>query len=212
MKRLAILGMILACFATPGLGQRRTRSISQKVIQLTDPNLTGTMSLEEALVRRRSVREFSTEPLRRSQIGQLAWAGQGVTDPGRGLRTAPSAESLYPMELFIATDEGLFTYNPAEHSLHQTMEEDVRSELARATLTPEPVAAAACSIIVAGSSRKISNRLGARSLWPWKPGTSRRISSCRPSAWGWDLFLSVAWMRRLFERSAGCPENLTRFM
>ena len=162
MRRLAILGIILACFATLGLGQRRARTLNQKIIQLTDPNLTGTLSFEEALTRRRSVRQFSTQPLRRSQIGQLAWAGQGVTDAERGLRTAPSAESLYPMELFIATNEGLFTYRPAEHSLQQTMEQDVRSELARATLTPDPVAAAPCSIIVAGSSRKISARVGSR--------------------------------------------------
>jgi len=162
MKRLAILGVILACFATLGLGQRRTRTLNQKIIQLTDPNLTGSLSFEEALVRRRSVREFSTQPLKRSQVGQLAWAGQGVTDAQRGLRTAPSAESLYPMELFIATNEGLFTYRPTEHSLQQTIEQDIRSELARATLTPDPVAGAACSIIVAGSSRKIAGRVGNR--------------------------------------------------
>lgn len=162
MRRLAILGIILACFATLGLGQRRARTLNQKIIQLTDPNLTGKLSFEEALARRRSVREFSTQPLKRSQIGQLAWAGQGVTDAQRGFRTAPSAESLYPMELFIATNEGLFTYRPTEHSLQQTMEEDIRGELARATLTPEPVAAAACSIIVAGSPRGIANRVGDR--------------------------------------------------
>lgn len=163
MKRLAIPVMILTCFATVCPGQRsRARTLNQKIIQLTDPNLTGTLSFEEALAKRRSVRDFSTQPLTRAQIGQLAWAGQGVTDPQRGLRTAPSAESLYPMELFIATNEGLFIYRPTEHSLQQTMEQDVRSELARATLTPEPVAGAACSIIIAGSARKIAARVGDR--------------------------------------------------
>ncbi|MHC4356941.1 MAG: DJ-1/PfpI family protein [Planctomycetota bacterium] len=163
MKRLAIPVIILACIATLGLGQRRARTLSEKIIQLTDPNLTGKLSFEQALVRRRSVREFSTEPLTRSEIGQLAWAGQGVTDAQRGLRTAPSAESLYPMELFIATSEGLFNYRPTEHSLQQTMEQDIRGELARATLTPDPVAGAACSIIIAGSSRRITNRVGSKS-------------------------------------------------
>jgi len=162
MRRLAILGIILACFATLSLAQRRPRTLNQKIIQLTDPNLTGTVSFEEALARRRSVREFSTQPLRRSQIGQLAWAGQGVTDAQRGLRTAPSAESLYPMELFIATNEGLFIYRPTEHSLQLTMEEDIRGELARATLTPDPVATAPCSIIVGGYTRRIVSRVGDR--------------------------------------------------
>jgi len=160
MKRLTILLMILACFATLGLGSRRTRKSSQKVIQLTEPNLTGEMSFEAALTRRRSVREFSNKDLKRTQIGQLAWAGQGVTDAQRGFRTAPSAESLYPMELYIATKDGLFTYQPTEHSLTELSDQDIRSALARTTLTPEPVAAAPCSIIIAGSSRKIAARVG----------------------------------------------------
>lgn len=160
MKRLTILLLILAFFATPGLGNRRTRRTSQKIIQLTDPNLTGKLSFEEALVRRRSVRQFSTMDLKRSQIGQLAWAGQGVTDTQRGLRTAPSAQSLYPMELYIATKNGLFNYKPTEHSLAELSDQDIRSELARTTMTPEPVATAPCSIIIAGYPRKITTRVG----------------------------------------------------
>ncbi|MHC4116759.1 MAG: nitroreductase family protein [Planctomycetota bacterium] len=160
MKRLAILAIILACFATLGMSQRRTRLSPQKIIQLTDPNLTGTLTFEAALVKRRSVRQFSSEALRRTQIGQLLWAGQGITDKQRGLRTAPSAGSVYPIELFVATEEGLFTYRPTEHSLQQISEEDVRGRLAQSTATPEPVVAAGCSIIVTGSSRKLAGRFG----------------------------------------------------
>ena len=163
MKRLAILAIVLACFATLGLGQRRTRVSQQKIIQLTDPNLTGALSLEAALASRRSVRQFSSQLLKRTQIGQLAWAGQGVTDSQRGLRTAPSAGAIYPIELFFATHEGVFLYRPAEHSLLQTSEDDIRSRLAGATSTPEPVSGAACYIIVAGSSRKLTNRFGSKS-------------------------------------------------
>ncbi len=163
MKRMAILAIILACFATPGIGQRRTRISPQKIIQLTDPNLTGTLTFEAALAKRRSVRQFSSQALKRTQIGQLAWAGQGITDKQRGLRTAPSAGSVYPIELFIATNEGLFIYRPTEHSLQQTSEEDIRGRLARATATPEPVVGAGCAIIVTGSSRKLATRFGAKS-------------------------------------------------
>lgn len=162
MRRTVILAVIVACFAAPGLAQRRTRTSSQTIIQLTDPNTTGKLTFEEALAKRRSVRQFSTLPLKRSQIGQLLWAGQGVTDPQRGLRTAPSAESLYPMELFVATNEGVFNYRPTEHSLQQLSEQDIRSELARATLTPEPVTTAPCSIVVAGYTRRFAGRLGKR--------------------------------------------------
>ena len=158
MKRLAILALILAFFAIPCYGQRRTRAPQRKVVQLTEPNTTGSVSLEEALAKRRSVRRFSNQPLKWSQIGQLAWAGQGITDSQRGLRTAPSAGSIYPIELLFATQEGLFTYQPAEHSLAQVSDQDIRLALARDGKAQDSAAEAACDIIVAGSVRKLAEQ------------------------------------------------------
>jgi SagB-type dehydrogenase family enzyme len=128
------------------------------IIQLTDPNLKGDMSLEEALAKRRSVRQFSSEPIKRSQISQLAWAGQGITEPQRGLRTAPSAGATYPIELLFAIPEGLFVYRPVDHSLMQIGNQDIRSGLAAAASMAESVAGAGCDIIVAGSIRKLTDQ------------------------------------------------------
>lgn len=158
MRRLAILALVLAFFAIPCYGQRRTRAPQRKVVQLTEPNTTGPMSLEEALAKRRSVRQFSNQPLKWSQIGQLAWAGQGITDPQRGLRTAPSAGSIYPIELLFATQEGLFAYQPTEHSLEQISDQDIRLALAREGKAQESAAEAACDIIVTGSVRKLADQ------------------------------------------------------
>ncbi len=157
MKRLTILGIVLVCFAALCLGQRRTRS-PQKIIRLTKPSLTGTLSFEEALAGRRSVRLFANKPLDSEQIGQLAWAGQGITDQQRGLRTAPSAGETYPIDLYFATPEGLFVYRPAEHSLEQTSDQDIRGRLAAAASMQESVATAGCNIIVAGSVRKLTSQ------------------------------------------------------
>jgi len=157
MKRLTILGIVLVCFAALCLGQRRTRS-PQKIVRLTKPSLTGTVSFEEALAKRRSVRLFANKPLESEQISQLAWAGQGITETQRGLRTAPSAGETYPIDLYFATPEGLFVYRPAEHSLEQTSDQDVRSGLAAAASMQESVAMAGCDIIVAGSVRKLTSQ------------------------------------------------------
>lgn len=157
MKRLTILGIVLVCFAALCLGQRRSRPAPQKIIQLTKPNLTGTVSFEEALAKRRSVRLFANKPLESEQISQLAWAGQGITETQRGLRTAPSAGETYPIDLYFATPEGLFVYRPAEHSLEQTSDQDIRSGLAAAA-SMESVATAGCNIIVAGSVRKLTSQ------------------------------------------------------
>ncbi|MCH8118705.1 MAG: DJ-1/PfpI family protein [Planctomycetes bacterium] len=157
MKRLTILGIVLVCFAALCLGQRRTRT-PQKIVRLIKPSLTGTVSFEEALTKRRSVRLFATKPLESEHIGQLAWAGQGITEPQRGLRTAPSAGETYPIDLYFATQEGLFVYRPAEHSMEQTSDQDIRGRLAAAASMQESVATAGCNIIVAGSVRKLTSR------------------------------------------------------
>ena len=157
MKRLKILVIVLACFATLCLGRSRSRT-PQMIIQLTDPNLTGDMSLEEALAKRRSVRQFSSEPITRLQISQLAWAGQGITEPQRGLRTAPSAGATYPIELIFATPEGLFVYRPVDHSLLQVGDQDIRNTLAAAASGAESVAGAGCDIIIAGDVRKLTDQ------------------------------------------------------
>jgi len=157
MKRFAILGIVLICFASLSLGQRRSRT-PKKIIQLTKPKLTGTVSFEEALTKRRSIRLFANTPLESEQISQLAWAGQGITEKQRGLRTAPSAGETYPIELYFATEEGLFVYHPVEHSMEQTSDKDIRSNLAAAASMQESVATAGCDIIVAGAVRKLSTQ------------------------------------------------------
>ncbi|MHC4126458.1 MAG: hypothetical protein ACYSRR_08415 [Planctomycetota bacterium] len=64
------------------------------VINLPAPNKTGSMSLEEAIVNRRSQRDFLSKPLTIEQIGQIAWSAQG-TEPNSGFRTVPSAGATY---------------------------------------------------------------------------------------------------------------------
>jgi protease I len=153
MKRLTILTIILAGFAIVCLGQYRSRISSRKpvlkIVQLAEPRLTGPVSFEQALAKRRSVRQFTNQSLKFAQIGQLAWAGQGITEPQKGLRTAPSAGAIYPIELYFATPEGLFVYRPDQHSLEETLNQDVRGRLGA-------VANAPCDIIVAGSVRKLA--------------------------------------------------------
>jgi len=152
MKRLTIFIIILASFAIVCLGQYRSRVLPRKptlkIVQLTEPKLTGPLSFEQALAKRRSVRQFTSQPLKFIQIGQLAWAGQGITEPQKGLRTAPSAGAVYPIELYFATPEGLFVYRPDQHSLEEALNQDVRGRLGA-------VANAPCDIIIAGSERKL---------------------------------------------------------
>lgn len=162
MKRLTIAGVILSVLVTVCIARYRPRAstLKPKKTQLAEPSLTGPISFEQALALRRSVRDFTSQPLNLEQIGQLAWAGQGITDRQTGFRTAPSAGALYPINLYFATQKGLFIYHPDEHSLEKISDQDVRNRLATAALQQEAVAQAACDIIVTGSSRKLAAKYG----------------------------------------------------
>jgi len=158
IAKWAILTILLAGFVAVCPAGAKSRVSSLKIIQLAEPSLTGSLSLEEALARRRSVRRFNNQPLDLTQIGQLAWAGQGITEKQRGFRTAPSAGAIYPIKLYFATQEGLFVYKTGEHSLEQTSSQDIRKRLAVAALRQRAVAEAACDIIVTGSVRKLADK------------------------------------------------------
>ena len=155
MKRLIISILILAGLATLGFARAAgprvsSRTPARKLIQLTPPKLKGSISFEEALAKRRSVRQYANRPVEFPLIGQLAWAGQGITELQKGLRTAPSAGATYPIDLYFATPEGLFVYRPQQHSLEQTLTDDVRAVLG---VPPAP-----CDIIIAGSARKLTDQ------------------------------------------------------
>jgi len=162
MKRFTILTIFFTCLAGLCLGSYRPRSASRKpslkIIQLPEPKLVGTVSFEQALSKRRSVRQFTGQPFKFSQVGQLAWAGQGITEQKKGLRTAPSAGELYPIELYFVMPEGLFVYRPALHSLEEINRADIREGLAMVTSMDQTVGSAGCSIIVAGNVRKLTAR------------------------------------------------------
>ena len=107
------------------------------VIKLPAPRPDSKISVESALRRRRSVREFRRGALTLAETSQLLWAAQGITGP-EGQRTAPSAGALYPLEVFLVTcdqDElpaGVYRYRPQGHDLIPVFQGDQRANLAGA--------------------------------------------------------------------------------
>ena len=104
--------------------------------------------MEEALAGRRSTRTFATGAVTRVEVGQLLWAAQGVTS-ARGYRTAPSAGGLYPLEVYVATREGVFRYVPREHRLAPVATGDRRAALYRASLSQDAVRRAPIVFVIA---------------------------------------------------------------
>ena len=95
LAALSLLFSLVACQVTP-VTSTPPPTLAAQTISLAAPRTQGDLSLEAAIAGRRSVRDFSDQPLTLDQLSQLLWAAQGGTDP-RGFRAAPSAGALYPL-------------------------------------------------------------------------------------------------------------------
>lgn len=143
--------------------------MAKDTLQLPEPVTTGGMPLAEALLRRRSVRAYGPGALGLGQLSQLLWAAQGVTSED-GLRCAPSAGALYPLEIHVAVgavegvDRGLYRYAPAEHELVRILAADVRAALAAAAFDQPWVRGAAVVLACSAVAHRTTGKYGERGL------------------------------------------------
>lgn len=150
----------------------------QTIIKLPSPQLKGKVSLEETILRRRSVRRYRREPLDLSQLSQILWSAQGITGT-RGFRAAPSAGATYPLEIFVFVGKrgiiaseakqppeelqaGIYHYEADSHSLSLHISGDLRPDLARAALNEEFVVKAPVDIVICALYHRTSYRYGKR--------------------------------------------------
>jgi SagB-type dehydrogenase family enzyme len=133
-------------------------------ILLPPPTVKGQMSLEECIAQRRSVRRYESQKLELDQLGQLCWAAQGITEEGRGFKTAPSAGATYPLELYVLRGEGLFHYIPESHTLVTLKHEDLRASLAKAALGQGFIEEAPLTFVITAVYQRTTRRYGERGI------------------------------------------------
>ena len=122
----------------------------------------GEMTLDESLEQRRSVRSFSDKALTEEQVLKLAWAAQGVTEPAMGLRTAPSAGALYPLELYVLEAGVLYHYLPGSNSLEEVSGGVSAGDLANAALGQSFISRAPVVFIFTGAFERTRAKYGSR--------------------------------------------------
>lgn len=138
--------------------------MAAKTINLPQPDLKGSVPLEETINKRRSQREFEETELSLRQLSQILWAAQGITDKSYGFRAAPSAGALYPLFIYVAKKDGLFRYIPDGHKLIELSAEDKRPSITRASLGQESIRQAPVCIIIAANFAITQARYGARAF------------------------------------------------
>jgi len=139
-----------------------------ETIDLPAPKTVGNVSVEEAIARRRSCRNFSKRALTVEEVSQLLWACQGITDSVRNFRAAPSAGATYPFETYLVVgkvknlEPGLYHYIPQKHSIELVSAGDIRGKVSASALSQYFIAEAPIIIILAAEYKRTSYRYGER--------------------------------------------------
>jgi SagB-type dehydrogenase family enzyme len=144
-------------------------------VKLPAPELKGSVSVEEALAARRSVRQYAASPLTLKEVSQVLWAAYGITAPEPdvpfmrgGMRTAPSAGALYPLDIYLfagnVTDlpAGIYYYNSAAHELWLIAEGDQRTRLYEAGAQQTWIKEAPASLVFSAIFERTTKKYGAR--------------------------------------------------
>lgn len=173
-KKLLWLSIILALLLIMGCEDRKDPKTppaeeNASIIALPTPLYDSQTSVEQALQARRSVRTYSSTPLSLSEVSQLLWAAQGLTHP-EGMRTAPSAGALYPLEIYVLAGNvtnlpvGVYHYNPREHGLILIGEGDIRQKLFEAALQQSAVKDAAIVLIISAEYERTTVKYAQRGI------------------------------------------------
>jgi SagB-type dehydrogenase family enzyme len=148
------------------------KALINQVKPLEKPFSIGFMSVEEAIAKRRSIRDYSKAPLTFQELSQLLWAAQGVTDLKTGFRAAPSAGATYPLEVYVVIgsegvsglEAGIYHYNPLTNELKLIVKGDFRNDLALAALEQRWVKTAPVNIVLAAVYERTTRIYGDRGV------------------------------------------------
>lgn len=141
-------------------------------MRLPPPKTDGTLSVEQAIQQRRTVRSFQSQSLNLQQMSQLLWACQGITGRRGVKRAVPSAGALYPMDTYFVLGQnsvtqmqsGVYHYDPSNHALSCIRNQDMREAVAKASLHQMWMAQAPVNVVITAEYRRINIKYGKRGI------------------------------------------------
>lgn len=141
MANRLILLLVLALLSVGGFyslcisAEEKKPDAAPAMITLPAPQFNHALTVEQAIRQRRSVRTYAAAPVTLQQVSQLLWAAQGITEPTKGLRTAPSAMASYPLRVYLIAGNvtglpaGAYRYIPQGHKLELVTPGDQRTNV-----------------------------------------------------------------------------------
>jgi SagB-type dehydrogenase family enzyme len=143
-------------------------------ISLPEDFSVGQLSVEEAIVQRRSIRQFSGDAITLPELAKLLFFTNGITAaPEHGtetlfLRAAPSAGALYPIEIYPAVlsvaevPAGIYHYNVRDHVLELLRPGDYRETLRRLCLFQDFILTANALFLMTAIFSRVKGKYGER--------------------------------------------------
>lgn len=125
MNKLWMSMALLLGACAPEARQTATEVVMNEEITLMKPAPDGGLSIDEALARRRSWREYGPEALSLEELSGVLWAAAGVNRTD-GHLTAPSALGLYPITVYAFFPEGVYRYDASAGKLVRVVRGDHR--------------------------------------------------------------------------------------
>lgn len=175
---ILVLSIVLYSTTCGQEEKQKKEGADNMTVELPKPETTGKVSLEECLSKRRSTRNFSGQSLTIKEVSQILWAAYGITQPvydapsfvRGGLRTAPSAGALYPLEIYILAGNvigispGIYRYDSEKHCMKLIKSGDKRKELYSAALSQEAIEQASAVIIYSAIYERTTGKYGQRGM------------------------------------------------
>jgi len=166
------VGIVMFSYSKPKQPKPTATETPRAVLTGLQPKTWGSVSVEEALARRRSIREYADKPLTMEQVMQLLWAAQGITLPQYGFRTAPSAGATYPLEVYLVTkrsgveglEAGVYHYEPRDNRLVERIAGDFSGQLMAAALDQEWVGSAPLNFVITAVFDRTTGKYGERGV------------------------------------------------
>ncbi|MEM0044309.1 MAG: SagB/ThcOx family dehydrogenase [Sulfolobales archaeon] len=141
-------------------------------VKLPKPIESSSTDLFHVILARRSRRRYSKESISLEELSTILYYSVGISGKawwGGPKRVYPSAGALQPVEAYVVAsrvrdlDEGLYHYNPGEHSLELLREGDFSRELSSIALDQDFIRDAAASVVLTIVYRRTASRYGLRS-------------------------------------------------
>lgn len=131
------------------------------IINLVKPNLNREGTVMQALLKRKSTREFSEKELDVKDLSDLLWSANGINRVESGKRTAPSALNRQDIDIYVIMLKGAYLYDAKENCLRLVAKGDFRALVAGGQ---DFVLQAPLSLVLVSETSKMGNVNDSRAM------------------------------------------------